>query len=461
MPPPISVGTAIGLSGQPKSYVPTAIGQIRAARQEEQRLLGEARKARAKELEDLDKYKADLDKFVIDSNKGILPIDEKLIKAKTAELYKYVNEKWNNGESIRGDSKVNELKNNLSLLVSQKQQSAKNFYDDAGADPNLYTINERYSKAALSSLDDPEASNAWNELTHGTGIYTGGLKSAIDKTNYADYFEKRGAAIKVPIVQIDTPEGLKTTVQRFTPTEIDAIWEEEKQLSLVPYQKQLALLTADHKLTPELADITMKNNFARGIENVYRTDITQPGQALRLGVGGATSGKFYYNLESPQSAKSGGKSIIVFGQEGGTALPFNSFQGEGGKEIIGRPTGKIYNLGKGKNDFQMEVLVPKPQAGGLSLDVTTITPETNPDKYEKVYVPLSTSDVNRRKFQGEYGGQDIEDVYSKIVGAIKTPESRTKATTKSTTQSDFDAKWKALKPGQTIVAPDGKTYKKK
>jgi len=29
------------------------------------------------------------------------------------------------------------------------------------------------------------------------------------------------------------------------------------------------------------------------------------------------------------------------------------------------------------------------------------------------------------------------------------------------TQADFNAKWAKLKPGQTLVGPDGQTYKKK
>lgn len=33
--------------------------------------------------------------------------------------------------------------------------------------------------------------------------------------------------------------------------------------------------------------------------------------------------------------------------------------------------------------------------------------------------------------------------------------------TKPTTQAEFDAKWKELKPGETLVGPDGKTYTKK
>ncbi len=35
------------------------------------------------------------------------------------------------------------------------------------------------------------------------------------------------------------------------------------------------------------------------------------------------------------------------------------------------------------------------------------------------------------------------------------------APTQANTQSDFDSKWSALKPGETIVAPNGKTYTKK
>ena len=36
-----------------------------------------------------------------------------------------------------------------------------------------------------------------------------------------------------------------------------------------------------------------------------------------------------------------------------------------------------------------------------------------------------------------------------------------KSTSKPNTQEEFNAKWAKLKPGETLVGPDGQTYKKK
>ena len=52
----------------------------------------------------------------------------------------------------------------------------------------------------------------------------------------------------------------------------------------------------------------------------------------------------------------------------------------------------------------------------------------------------------------------LTPIYQKYVSEIQPDQPS--APQKSTDQSDFDAKWKDLKPNQTLVGPDGKTYRK-
>ena len=59
----------------------------------------------------------------------------------------------------------------------------------------------------------------------------------------------------------------------------------------------------------------------------------------------------------------------------------------------------------------------------------------------------------------EYPGlAKLTPIYKKYVSEIQPDQPS--APQKSTNQADFDAKWKDLKPNQTLVGPDGKTYRK-
>jgi len=53
---------------------------------------------------------------------------------------------------------------------------------------------------------------------------------------------------------------------------------------------------------------------------------------------------------------------------------------------------------------------------------------------------------------------ELTPIYQKYVSEIQPDQPS--APQKSTNQADFDAKWKDLKPNQTLVGPDGKTYRK-
>jgi hypothetical protein len=61
---------------------------------------------------------------------------------------------------------------------------------------------------------------------------------------------------------------------------------------------------------------------------------------------------------------------------------------------------------------------------------------------------------------GSFFGVSNRDTWTKKMGkarvAAKTPAQPAKIT-----QDEFNTKWAKLKPGQTLVGPDGKTYTKK
>jgi hypothetical protein len=56
------------------------------------------------------------------------------------------------------------------------------------------------------------------------------------------------------------------------------------------------------------------------------------------------------------------------------------------------------------------------------------------------------------------GLAELTPIYEKYLLEIQPGQSS--APQKATSQADFDAKWKDLKPGQNLVGPDGKTYRK-
>jgi hypothetical protein len=56
--------------------------------------------------------------------------------------------------------------------------------------------------------------------------------------------------------------------------------------------------------------------------------------------------------------------------------------------------------------------------------MTELYPESsNPDKYEKVFIPLTESEINKKKFEGEYDA-DIESLYNdpRFIGEQKAKE---------------------------------------
>lgn len=120
---------------------------------------------------------------------------------------------------------------------------------------------------------------------------------------------------------------------------------------------------------------------------------------LKIGLGNAEVKDMYYKLESPESRQAGGKSIIIFGKKGGTAIPANTFADKGGEKVSGQPTGVIQDMG-GADDtnLEMEVIITGKDRFGA------------PTK-EKKFIPLTKSDVNKKKFEGEYG-VDIDKLYN-------------------------------------------------
>jgi hypothetical protein len=74
---------------------------------------------------------------------------------------------------------------------------------------------------------------------------------------------------------------------------------------------------------------------------------------------------------------------------------------------------------------------------------------------KKVFGPISRLD-DAGNFFGETNNTSWRKKLAKARVAAKTPAQPAKIT-----QDDFNTKWAKLKPGQTLVGPDGKTYTKK
>lgn len=175
------------------------------------------------------------------------------------------------------------------------------------------------------------------------------------------------------------------------------------------------------------------------------------GAGLSVGYGTAETKDMYYKLENPDARKSGKKSDIIFGKVGGTALPVNQFQNSKGEIVKGQPTGKIKDIG-GELTLELRVTDKDEDTGETTTNTTA--------------VPLSLNRFNKQKFEGEYGGVDIQKLYNdpKFIGT--GDKSASDKSVKSNTPpkespSEWNKKWSALKKGESMVGLDGKTYTKK
>lgn len=446
---PINTGIAVGLQARPQDYTAQAVQSLRLARKEEAMAIAEAKKQRAKDLSDLEKYQGEVSKWAVSRQSGLLPIDQEIAKAKAQIVLDAVK---------TGDkTKVYEAQLELNKFADSAKMSAQNLMKQGQTGiehPDKFAVKQEIIDLA-NSVGNPENYAKWQQLTGGTGFYMSGLLDPIDKTDWLEGMQRNvvGSGLKYQSV-VDPQTGKRTALQAPSQAAIDNTWSQAKLQSWYP--KAVAQKTA-LGIDPEIAEAEIKKTFITSIPKEVSSrnlEEKKAGGGLEITVGGAKSGKFYYNLENLKSAQAGGKTIIIFGQEGGTQLPFNSFLGKDGKEVIGRPTGKLYNTGKsGKDEFEMEMLVPKKAGEKFDFDMNVMSPETHPDKYEKMYVPITNSPSNKKKFQGEYGGQDINEVYKAVIGGSES-EKETLPLIK--TKSEFDA----LPKGAKYTKADGKTYTK-
>jgi len=431
MPENISLGKGIALGYRmPSSDV--AVNLINQRRKEEQDAIDAAKQAAQKSMELQDKYRDDLDKFNVE---GIIAPLQQNSKAASAAIIDHVKKGIASNPNYNpfSDDDLDVLRFDLKQITARDRVSSEAYLKDVEkgvGKPESFAIQTQWTDAV--GKNDKEA---WDKLTGGTGVYTYGAIEPKEEIKQIDWIKGKNDFAD------QTRQGAFTTEEgaQFVPDKtIKQRWDIYR--TTPEYNAEIT-----HYNTQGITDDVKADSLAfQDFKNVLgqkAAPLKKEG-GLQIGIGWAKSGKFYYNLENLKSAQAGGKSAIIFGQEGGTALPFNSFVGkEGDKEIIGRPTGKIYDVGKGKNEFEVEMLVAKAQKQGFEFDITQITPETNPDKYEKVYVPLTKSDFNRKKFQGEYGGQDIDELYKGMIGEQKTTQPKEAA--KTIKRSDISIKAKA------------------
>lgn len=121
---------------------------------------------------------------------------------------------------------------------------------------------------------------------------------------------------------------------------------------------------------------------------------------FKVGFGSAEAKDMYYKLGDQQAGPIEGKNVIIFGKKGGAQIPQNIFEDRDGSKIIAQPTGVIYDRG-GPDDTSLEMeVIANVQHGKFE-------PETK----EKKFIPISKSENNKKKFEGEYG-VDIDKLYN-------------------------------------------------
>jgi hypothetical protein len=389
-------------------------------REEQEAAKSRAYALRMKSLQEQDEYKNEIDKWVLNNESGIGRVHQPTIQTKAAKLFDVM-------QSIRAENPTNynyrnnrEFQNALFELQQEydrAQQSTAQFAKDLNIlnqdkGNNLITKEIQLPGGNKTTLldawqkGDPEEWNQALQSIHGDAYggeyYTFGLFDT--KPDIVDW--RKDLRTRANSVGTYTSEqGASGPVGKYKNTQfLDFIKTPAYNAAVAEY------VASGNKIedAPEMIEKFWNSLFS----SKSAPEKKEPG-GIQFGFGNARSGKYYYSFEKPESVQRGGKSVIIFGQEGGAPLPVNSFDGTNQKVVTGRPTGKIYDMGKpGEAVYMMELLVPKDNNEDIMMFFAELDPESYPEKYKKEYVHITKSDINKKKFMGEYGGVDIDELHN-------------------------------------------------
>jgi len=424
-----NIGYGIALQGTPETYTPYVLRSMQQQRDEEEAARARSYALRMKALEEQDEYRDQIDKWVLKNESGIGRVHQPTIQTKAAKLFDIMQRIRSENPTSYNYRNNREFKNALFELQQEydrAQQSTAQFAKDLSIlnqdkGNNLSTKEIQLPDGRKTTLLDawqkgePEEWNQVLQAIHGDAYggeyYTFGLFDT--KPDIIDWRKDLRTRAKM-VGTYTTKEGEKGPVSQYKNTQfLDFMKTPAYNAAIAEY------IAAGNKLEDAPESI---ERFWNSLFSSKAAPEREEGAGIQIGIGGIKSGKYYYNFANPKEGfeTQRGKRLIIFGQEGGTPLPINSFESESGYEITGRPTGKIYDMGgENETNYMMEVLVPKNKEQDVWALFSETSPESMPDKYKKEYVPITKSDINKKKFMGEYGGVDIDELHKQIGGGAQ------------------------------------------
>lgn len=160
-----SLGGALALQAKPIDRTALNVGIIQRQRAEEQEAIDASRNARAKSLENIDKYKTQMSNWFIKDTSGLLANYQLEPKAKVAEIFEHIKKKKGANEhyNIAGDDDLRALKFDLGEIVSRNKISSQRYLKDIERgvnNPDKYDFNTAFTDAVgKGSMEDFQVAN--------------------------------------------------------------------------------------------------------------------------------------------------------------------------------------------------------------------------------------------------------------------------------------------------------------
>lgn len=418
-----SLGAGIGLGYKMPSSA-GIVDQLRQARQEESAAMADIRKQRAKERKEESEYAATSANISVE---GVIPYYTTSAQTEAGKVLDYV--KKHQGQNLKGDMEFQKILIDSKAKIKGYQDLSKRFYDQSSkADGKNFKLNERLSKAALSSPDDvvdettqETARDVWDKATQGTGVYTHGVLEIIEDQDYLEDMQKNvvGSGLKYKSI-VDPKTGDRMGLQAPSKTAIDNTWSLAKQQKWYQkgFNKNIAL-----GFSPEEAEAQLKQGFITSIPRDVSAHNMQDkgGGGLELDFSGGRGqvGDLIFDwARQPSKAKKDGETvsvevggdILIAKQEGKRVPPISLKRGD----VV--HTGIPRKLTQNGTWIQMFVAKDKTAGSEKFWEMVDISPpETNPDKYDIIEVPL-TSDENKKVFRQVLGGNEYypRDLWKKL-----------------------------------------------
>lgn len=436
-----SLGEAIGLQAKVADRTNLIVGEIGRQRKEEEAIVSANKKAATKNLDDIEKYKNDLGKWQISAESGIHPVYHEKLAAMAEQMRQRFQKGQENDKenySPAYDSELQRMKFEFQQEADKDKQSTKNIVRDLGVkasdSKNKYDVNEPLLNSLnVRSYDDFIKSNGGSDY-YAIGINTP-KPAVLGWTKDAALW-----ASKMKGLYVKNADGSKT----INPKLFEEQWNAIKNDPAATWVENADAVNKAAGYSPEQSEAQVKSYVMNLLPNQAAPDKS---------TGAGTGSKAKYDFSSPTTFKhslSGGDvedvTQVTLTKKGGGSLPADSYTNEKGQVLLGRPTGRISKYGK-SDEVKIELAVPNKSL--------TTSPEwkdmdeeerqtwldrkfdEDPNKFEKVTVPISSNQFNKDKFEGSYG-KTVEDLFG-----------QNKSKTKSTATTD----------DKVVVEKDGKKFR--